>query len=251
MIRRIIYSILWIAGITMIIVSLGFSSSERHSLVCRSVGIDICDSSFSRFISSDDIEKWVKKYHPEVFGKLVDSIDIRRIEEELEKLEAIESIDIFTALNSKDTVDGGTLMIKISQRQPVFRVYSRKLDYYVDRDGEIINWTPRYTPRAILVIGDFSKDFARESVLPLVKYIVDDSFWKAQIDHIFVSSQGEFKLIPRVGEHEIIFGKPDNYRVKLRNLKKLYKDGLRDGGWTKYKSINLKFENQIVCTKNK
>jgi len=249
MIRRIIYSVLWIIGITVIVISLGFSSGERHSLVCRGIEIDICDSSVSRFINSDDVENWMKKHHPEIQGKLIDSINIRVIEEELSRIEAIENVDVFPALNSNDTVGGGTIVIKITQRQPVFRVYSRKLDYYVDKDGEIINWTPRYTPRAILVIGDFTRDFARESVLPLVKYIVNDQFWKAQIDNIFITSNGEIKLIPRVGEHEIIFGTPDNYRTKLRNLKKLYTDGFRDGGWTKYKSINVKFENQIVCTK--
>jgi len=249
MIRRIIYSVLWITGITMIVISLGFSSGERHSLICRGIEIDIRDSSVSRFINTYDVQNWMKKHHPEIYGKLIDSIDIRVIEDELSGIEAIDNVDVFTALNSNDTVDGGTIVIKITQRQPVFRVYSRKLDYYVDNDGEIINWTPRYTPRAILVIGDFSKGFARESLLPLVKYIVNDQFWKAQIDNIFVNSNGELKFIPRVGDHEIIFGKPDNYRTKLRNLKKLYTDGFRDGGWTKYKSINVKFENQIVCTK--
>jgi cell division protein FtsQ len=251
MIRRIFYTILWIVGITMMVVSLGFSSREQHSVVCNNVAIDISDSSSNRFVSSDDISAWVKKKHPEIYGSLLDSINIRGIEEELEKLEAVETAVVYKALNSTDSIDGGTLIIKINQRTPVFRVFSRKWDYYVDRHGEIIMWTPKYTSRVILVIGEVERDFARKSILPMVRYMVDDPFWKAQIDHLFVSLDGELKLIPRVGDHEIIFGKPDNYEIKLRNLKKLYTDGLRNGGWTRYKTINLKYKNQIVCTKNK
>jgi cell division protein FtsQ len=233
----------------MIVVSLGFSSREQHSLICSGVAINISDSTSSRFVCGDDIDLWIKKNHPGVYGALFDSIDIRGIEEELEKLEAVKEAVVFKAINSKDTIDGGTLVIEISQREPVFRVFTRTLDYYVDRDGEIINWSPRYTSRAILVIGDVKRDFARESILPMVQYIVDDPFWKAQVDHIFVSGDGELKLMPMVGDHEILFGKSDNFKIKLRNLKKLYVDGFRNGGWTKYKTINLKFENQIVCTK--
>jgi len=64
-----------------------------------------------------------------------------------------------------------------------------------------------------------------------------------------VNEANEFELIPRVGAHLILFGSIDNYERKFRNLKIFYEQGLNNIGWNKYEKINLKFDNQIVCTK--
>jgi cell division protein FtsQ len=56
-------------------------------------------------------------------------------------------------------------------------------------------------------------------------------------------------LIPRVGYQQIVFGKPVNVEDKFRKLKLFYEKGISDKGWNNYSYINLKFKNQIVCTK--
>jgi len=36
---------------------------------------------------------------------------------------------------------------------------------------------------------------------------------------------------------------------KFENLKLFYSEGVKQTGWRKYKEINLKYKNQIVCVK--
>ncbi|MFW6222798.1 MAG: cell division protein FtsQ, partial [Bacteroidota bacterium] len=58
-----------------------------------------------------------------------------------------------------------------------------------------------------------------------------------------------FEIIPRVGAHFIHFGSIDQYEWKFKKLKYLYKKGFSKEGWNKYEQINLKYKNQIICTK--
>ena len=141
------------------------------------------------------------------------------------------------------------MVVKIKQREPVFRVDGSQGAFYMDKLGKVIEWSPRYTPRVMIVGGLVSADFARKKLLPLITYINKDRFLSAQIDQIYVNAIGELSMVPRVGEQIILFGNAGDYQVKFRNLKALYTEGFKNGGWSIYKSINLEFHNQIVCTK--
>jgi cell division protein FtsQ len=86
-------------------------------------------------------------------------------------------------------------------------------------------------------------------VYTLARFISGDSFWKAQIEQIYVNNQFEIELIPRVGSHIIEIGTAENIEEKFENLKLLYLEGFNKIGWNQYERINLKYKNQVVCTK--
>jgi len=83
----------------------------------------------------------------------------------------------------------------------------------------------------------------------IAKFIYMDKFWKAQIEQVFVDDNMDLELIPKVGRQVILFGDIDRMAEKFKFLKAFYKDKMSQVGWNKYIVINLKFRNQIVCTK--
>jgi cell division protein FtsQ len=89
----------------------------------------------------------------------------------------------------------------------------------------------------------------REEIHRLARYIASDSFWKAQIQQVYVDENLEYVLIPRVGNHEIQFGKMDDLEIKFKKLKAFYEQALSKSDWNQYQSVNLKYKNQIVCKK--
>jgi cell division protein FtsQ len=66
---------------------------------------------------------------------------------------------------------------------------------------------------------------------------------------VYVNSKNEFELIPRVGSHVILLGRLEGFEVRLDNLRSLYDQGFSTAGWNQFEIINLKYENQVVCTK--
>ena len=56
-------------------------------------------------------------------------------------------------------------------------------------------------------------------------------------------------MVPRIGPHIIILGSIDNYEAKFEKLWLFYTEGLKNVGWNQYLKINLKYKDQIVCSK--
>jgi hypothetical protein len=95
------------------------------------------------------------------------------------------------------------------------------------------------------------EDFMK--LLTFVELVEEDDFWRSEIVQIVVSKntvgEPELELIPRVGSHVVLFGSPDGAEEKLSKLLKFYQKGLNNIGWEEYKTINVQYDKQVVCTK--
>ena len=129
--------------------------------------------------------------------------------------------------------------------------------------------TNRYTARVMVITGHLparyssSLDLTQQrpvdemsgseillrELFILANHIDQDPFLKAWIDQIFVTRNGNFELIPKNGAHVIEFGDTTNMAGKFEKLLFFYQNGLTQVGWEKYRRINLKFNNQVVCSK--
>jgi cell division protein FtsQ len=87
--------------------------------------------------------------------------------------------------------------------------------------------------------------------LKIGQQIKEHKFWKNQIEQINITDDKKVEMIPRVGNQLIYLGSPIHVDKKLDNLETFYKKVMHTVGWNKYSKINLEFENQIICTKNK
>lgn len=80
-----------------------------------------------------------------------------------------------------------------------------------------------------------------------MKYVAKDEFLAALIDQAFVEqdSIGDIVLIPKIGREKLIFGDASDIKDKFDNLKIFYRDGMQKLGWSRYKSLNLKYSHQV------
>jgi cell division protein FtsQ len=90
-----------------------------------------------------------------------------------------------------------------------------------------------------------------DQVYALSSFIEKDSFWSSNIEQIYVNESQELELVPRIGSHIILMGDTTNMKDKFDRLMVFYKEGLSKTGWNNYKVINVKFRNQVVCSKIK
>ena len=145
--------------------------------------------------------------------------------------------------------NSGSLCIKVLPRHPVLHIIAQNgEDYYVDNQGETMP-VGNVNVDLCVATGNITKDYARKKLLPLALFINEDAFWKQQIVQINITAKHEVELFPRVGDHTIFMGSPDEYEKKLQKMRLFYKNGLPLVGWNRYKTINLAFDGQIVCIK--
>ena len=127
---------------------------------------------------------------------------------------------------------------------------NRGQDFYVDSHGEILS-QHSLAVQLPVATGYIDRQFASGQLLAVVNAIDKSDFWKAQVEQIDVTREGEIRLVPRVGDHLLILGTAQNVERKLERLENFYRKGLDNVGWNKYRSISVAYDNQVVCKKRK
>ena len=232
----------------LILTSLIFSYRKLSQVKCGKVVIIIPEDS-PRFIDEEEITGIISKADAHLFEKQMNAINTEKIERDLEKVASIKNAEVYRRITCDHLDFQGKLVVEVEQRIPVFRVMSGDDDYYIDREGVKVPVSRKFAMRTLVVTGSVKEQFAGERLLPLIRFIREDEFWKAQIQQINVEPDGDLELVPLVGDQLIEFGEPEGYREKFRNLRALYEQGFAETGWERYRKISLKYKNQIVCTK--
>ena len=241
MLNKIKPILITLALLAFIVFTFAFVNKKSDALLVTGINIDIIDSLNTHFISDSDIKNLILKNHPEIIGNYMDSIDKENLERLINKIPSVKNTEVFTSIK-------GCLHLEIEQRKPIVRLLKGK-GFYIDEENKRMPLSSNYTSRVLIVSGNIKDNTITTDLMPLVNFITKDKFWSSQINQIYVDSNNEYTLIPRVGGQKIEMGKIDNFEIKFDKLYALYKDGFSTVGWNKYKKINLKYENQIVCTK--
>jgi cell division protein FtsQ len=245
------------------LVTLSFISSQRNQIVCKRLNVKISDRTGNYFIEEKDVINMLNDKGEKLVGQTIEAINVNFLEDFFQMNPLVKQANVYR------TIDG-TLNVAITQRNPIVRVINKQHEsFYIDEEGSVMPLSDKYTAHVMVASGDIALSYTKLKaaqnkgdkpnnvnnssqqfldLFTLASYIYHDKFWQAQIEQIYVS-RGTFKLIPRVGTHLIEFGTVDDHEKKFRNLKALYEQGLPVAGWNKYSKINLKYNNQVICTK--
>jgi cell division protein FtsQ len=214
----------------------------RRTDTCKAIEIVVKDSLEKHFVTEADLVSFLKKEKMYPIEKPMDEINTERIEEALLTNEMIARVEAYKT-------PSGMIKLEVEQKLPILRVISPRGNFYVDNRGTVMPVSSRYVAHVPLASGYIEKELAVTDLYKFALFLQEDEFWNAQVDQIYVHPDGEVELIPRVGNHKIVLGTLDGYQEKLDNLRLFYDKVIPKMGWEKYSSINLKFKNQIVCTK--
>jgi len=252
-------AVFWIAGLLIV---LGFSRSKQKNKTCSGMDIQIDHRSGNFFVVEEDIHAMVYHEIDTLMGRPIDEINSNQLEYKLNNHPSIERTEVYKTLE-------GTLKIEVIQRKPIVRIFNREGEsFYLDRHGKPMPTSTKYTSRVMVANGYISDGLVDvhqsgsgkeadsskqrkilEEIFTLAAFIHADKFWKAQIEQLYVNKELDFELIPRVGNHRIVFGDATFIEEKFNKLKIFYHEGLSKTGWNEYSVINLKYANQVVCKK--
>lgn len=247
--KKLANILIWIVLAAWFVVILGFVSGEASEILCKRIDVHISDTLSSRFVTDADVRHVVQKVVPELQGYPIDAVNTRKIEATLEENPYIRAAEV-----CKDV--SGTLSVYIEQRIPLLRIMPEgRKGFYLDMEAQILPLSRQYVPHILVVSGFIDKSHRDGSARDFTqlynfsKYLAFHPLWKEQIVQVYVDKNGSVELVPRVGAHQILLGELDDWKVKMDNLELLYKQGFTRYGWNTYGKINLKYQNQIICTK--
>lgn len=242
----------WIFCLGGIVTLMSFVSVKKHTVNVTNIKILIPGA--DNFIEREEIDAILKQSQGQLIGRKLEDINLHAIEE---KIKSNPYIALSTVYADMD----GVIHIEISQRQPLLRIISSSgQDFYIDKNGLKMPVSPNFTANVVVANGKILEHFSGRVDTLITKMASDlyktalflkkDTLWDSQIEQIFVNDKDDIELIPRVGNQRIILGNADSLQTKMTNLMTFYKEAMPKVGWDTYKTINIKYTNQIVCEKN-
>lgn len=262
-VRRVLTITAWMLCTVVLIVFLGFVNHEQHDLRCKGIEISIAEEAAHEFIDHRDILTLLHS-KGKLTGKPLGSINTSLLEKIILTNPYVKSVEVYSSVDGK-------LHVGIRQRNPIVRIINRKDEhFYIDEEGRFMPISDQYTPPVLVASGAIFNTFSEmragemrsrhdstrmltprmiDQVFVMADYISRDTFWNDNAEQIYVNEYQELELIPRIGDHRIVFGDTTMMSEKFRNLQVFYLEGLNNTGWNNYSIINLKYKGQVVCTK--
>lgn len=263
--KKIIVFVLWIIGISSFAALLGFVNAEQKEVIGKSINVIVTNESENSFVDENVVNDYLNDKKDFIINQKVKDIHVVEIENALNTHPAIEKADVSLDIN-------GRAEIKVTQRKPVVRIMNVQGEsFYLDAKGKLMPLSDNYSARVPFANGMIVETYSSfynysvkkieedsslqkicviDNVFHVAEYIEKDTLLNSMIQQIYVNSKKEIELYATIGNHKIIFGNSDDIPEKFNKLKTFYKDGLNSiDAWNKYSIINLKYKNQVVCTK--
>lgn len=255
----------WSLCAVAIVFMTGFAIHQHENREANGLDITVDRKADQYFVQEEDIKTLLIRNGFALEHQAISAVDIPMIEQLVTAAPGVENCEASISVDGK-------VHLKILQRRPIARLTNLSGEsYYMDDRGRLMPTCENYTAPVIVVNGyfsdkystmsnfDFTKisaDSAIRTVTPLddiwniVKVIDADSFLRNQMVQLYLSPDDGFELIPRVGDHKIVFGSADGITGKFNKLHLFYVYGLaKTGRWSDYSVIDLRYKNQVVCTK--
>ena len=153
----------------------------------------------------------------------------------------VEKVSLFI------TVDGN-LNTVIQQREPIARILDGNSSYYVDSQAVKVPISENFSARVPVITG-VSNEKEVSRLIVLLNKIVKDNFLSKEIIGIELKAQNEYMFTVRSGNYRINFGDLTEIDSKIKKLKAFYSKVFLDSTIHKYKTINIKYHNQVVGEK--
>ena len=249
----------------IVIIALGIkikSDLEAETLKAPKIVIHVDDE--NAFISEEELLSRLRTENLIFDGQKREELDIEPIEEFIGSISQVKYVDVFQTIN-------GEWQIDIQIRKPIARIFNKFGEsYYLDSEGNAMNTTSSHTARTLIVTGNIkdrsnsistSEIINNDSLISIRKlddiyrissYVCNDPLFHSLVGQIHLEKNGDFILVPLVGDQKIVFGTAHSsteVESKFEKLRIFYNEAMAYEGWTTYSEISLKFEDQIVCKK--
>ena len=170
---------------------------------------------------------------------LINLNEFQKVENELEKIKSIKSIDVYRNNYLQ-------LEIDIIDREPL--AFIRELNSYIDSSGVIIQ---KYNSSidSIPEIEGILTDGEEFKILKVITALENDNFFENKLKSI--SLKGDDIYLNITGfDFDIRFGNEFQLKNKLNMLKGFYIYQLNNSSNKKYKQVDLVYNNRLIAIKN-
>jgi len=217
-----------------------FSLKRNESRQTKKVSVEFVNNS-ALYISHEAVNKLLIENGQQLKTIGQDKLVLNTLENLLNKHDMIQQSEVFVSID-------GVVKAVVFQRTPIARVFNNDGSFYIDSKGSRMPLSAMQTARLPIVVGEIDQENEKQ-IYEVLWLIYNDDFLKKNITGIEILPSGSLRMTNRNYDYEIEFGKTIEIQRKFDNYKAFFQKAVRDTLIEQYKVINLKFTQQVVCTK--
>lgn len=229
-----------ISVLLVLVVTLFAFSSSKNSIRKVTEPSIYFQGDDNLFITHETVSKLLIQKKEGLKNVPKETLDLNILETALNSNPMIKSAQVYMSVN-------GELKVDIEQKKPIARV-STNATYYIDNQGTYMPLSSNHSARVPLVTGLVEKNNLN-NVFIMASKIQNDEFLKKNVVEIHQNENKTIYLKLRQCSFTVQMGNINHLDKKINNLKAFYKQSLKEETLNNYISINLQFDNQVVCTK--
>lgn len=255
-----------VVAIIIVIVVLVYADEQEAKAIVDVPEVSIHVEGENAFLTENELKQRLKVNRMIFPGQRNDRLSVARIEKDIASMAEVKQVMVYKDL-------GGKWYIQVELRKPIARIFNNSGDnFYLDQDGFLMKKSGDHTARVLVFSGFIDDFYTRKSVQDIINndtlksiqkiddiyrisnYVCNDPLLQKLIGQVYLQKNGDFIMIPLVGDQKIVFGTAyteGEVKEKFERLKVFYKEAMPFEGWTKYSEISVKYEGQIVCRKRR
>jgi cell division protein FtsQ len=225
--------------VILLVISLyAFASSRYKNRKLKDISITFTDYS-DPLISEKNVNKLLIQNNDTVKNLIIENLDLNKSELRLVQNAMIRDAEVSVSLD-------GLLKAVVQPRKPIARIMG-KTNAYLDQDNLIMPLSKEHTVNVPLVYG-YSKS-VQDKTFELINFIKNDELLKASFTQVTFDKRDEVSLSVRAFDFKVKLGKVEKLDHKMTNYKAFLAKMQKDNGLSEIKSIDLRFDNQVVVIK--
>ena len=204
-----------------------------------------------QLVGEQTIVDSILSHLPHLFATRVSDVDRNQVAAAAMSVPFIEEASASVSVSGK-------MVIKAKQRRPIARLFYGTHEYYIDNTGAIFPTSTMSDCDILVLGGNFTERLRTDSLnsqlsdlLTVAKFLDGNNNYAMLVDQLYSEKDGDIMMVSKLGENIIELGSPDNLEEKFSNLWTFYRQGMPRAGWNTYSKLSLKYNGQVVCTKNK
>lgn len=237
----------WIGLVALLSYSVfmaAWAATEVRSRACKGLKVEILPAADGHpsFLTPKAVERELGDLPLKAKGTPLSAINTDALEKHLLQVNNFENVECVVT-------SGGYLLVRVLPIVPEARIFTPAGTYYINRDGKRLDAHAEYYANLPVVRGNFTAKMPARGVLPIVRFIQQDSLLHNLVSMIDYRSPTNIILIPRIRGHVINFGDTTRLQEKAALLSTFYRKVMPNTGWGVYDTISVKFRGQVVATR--
>ena len=257
MVKKILSIALWVVTGVALIALFVFGRKAYLNHPLKGVSVNLEREHFKGFVDKEGLKTDAEAICDIAHQNKISNVDLKRIVKLLDENPWIEQGNAYIDLND-------TLYISAKEYEPMLRAFDNNgSSVYVTAEGIVIPASPHYTPHLIIASGSFilpqevnanvnKPEYLTSGIaeaLIIAKALNNDDYLTRHIGQIYRNNDNAFELTVNNLPAKVIVGDIHDINDKLSRLKTLLEKYNDTEELLAYKTLDLRYKNQIVCTK--